>query len=207
LKVINKKQVIHIKRGDILIFHANLHHRGINYNKTANRRLLQVFDVFPDKPTYDEHFPKLVIVQTSESFLMKQFINPVLYEISKNQTITDCITMVHYVLMYNDLHYKTALMDIPPNQKKDKYISYEPVKRILHEGLIDKEDLNVNIVCIKDVNTVPHSNYYLLFYILYWIISLIFIYIITKALYSGYKGKNTKLRSKKGLSYKSKNSN
>ena len=29
-----------------------MHHRGINYNQTENRRLLQVFEVFPDKETY-----------------------------------------------------------------------------------------------------------------------------------------------------------
>ena len=51
----NKKQIIHVKRGDILIFHANTHHRGVKFNKMNNRRLLQVFEVFPDKETYDEH--------------------------------------------------------------------------------------------------------------------------------------------------------
>jgi hypothetical protein len=193
----NKKQVLDVKRGDILIFHSNLHHRGINYNKTKNRRLLQVFDVFPDKDTYEEHFPKLTIVKTYDSFLMKQCINPILYEVSKNKTITDCITMVHYILMYNDLHYKMALMDISPFEKKNKYISYEPGKRILLEEITNKEELNVNIICEKDCNSVPYSSFYLFFYILYWIISLIIIYIITKFFYSDYKFKINKLRSRK----------
>jgi hypothetical protein len=193
----NKKQVLDIKRGDILIFHSNLHHRGINYNKTKNRRLLQVFDVFPDKPTYDEHFPKLTIIKTYDSFFMKQVINPCLYEISKNQTVTDYITMIHYILMYNDLHYKIALMDISPFEKKNKYISYEPAKRILLEEITNKEDLNVNIICEKDSNSIPYSNFYLFFYIIYWIVSLILIYVITKFFYSSYKVKNTKLRSRK----------
>lgn len=29
----NKKIILDIKHGDILIFHANIHHRGINFNK------------------------------------------------------------------------------------------------------------------------------------------------------------------------------
>jgi len=47
-----KKKILTIHRRDILIFHATLHHRGINYNKHEHRRLLQVFEIFPDKSIY-----------------------------------------------------------------------------------------------------------------------------------------------------------
>lgn len=99
--------------------------------------------------------------------------------------------------MYNDLHYKMALMDISPFEKKNKYVSYEPAKRILLEEITNKEDLNVNIICEKDCNAIPYSNFYLFFYILYWIVSLIIIYIIAKFFYSSYKNKNIKSRSRK----------
>ena len=183
----NKKQVINVKRGDILVFHSNMHHRGINYNKTANRRLLQVFDVFPDRKTYDEHFSKLVIVQSSESFLVKNIISPMLCEISKYPTVIDYITMFHYILMYNDLHYKIGLMDLSPYDKINKYISYESSRRRIFEDLEDKEDLNVNIICDTNVNSVSYSNYYLYFYIMYWITSFIILYFIAKIWSGEYK--------------------
>lgn len=185
----NNKKIITVKRGDILIFHSNIHHRGINYNKTENRRLLQVFEVFPDKETYNEHVSKLVTVITSETYLMKNFIGPLLYEISKSSDAIDYITMFHYVLMYNDLHYKIALIDISPYDKMDKYVSYEPGRRIHFEDIENDEDLNVNIICEGGANTMSCSNYYLYFYIIYWILSLILLYVIAKIWYGGYKVK------------------
>jgi hypothetical protein len=180
----NKKKIINVHRGDILIFHANLHHRGINYNKTSNRRLLQVFEVFPNKETYNNHHTKLVIVQSSNSFFVKNLLNPITYQISKYTKIIDYITFIHYILMYNDLQYKVALMDISPYEKKNKYISYEPGKRVYFENLINKiEDLNVNIVCDKKINSISYGNYYMYIYIIFLFTSLLVVYTITKILY------------------------
>jgi hypothetical protein len=180
----NKKKILNVHRGDILIFHANLHHRGINYNKVGNRRLLQVFEVFPNKETYIKHHSKLFVVQSSESFIVKNLLNPILYQISKYPKIIDYITLIHYILMYNDLHYKIALIDISPYEKKNNYISYEPGRRVYFDNLINKkEDLNVNIVCDKKINSITYGNYYMYIYILYLFISLIIVYIVTKILY------------------------
>jgi len=190
IKSYNKKQIIHVSRGDILIFHSNIHHRGINFNKTSNRRLLQVFEVFPDKETYDEHSSKLIIVKTSDSMLVKNIVSPLMYELATYPTIINFLTMVHYILMYNDLHYKMSFMDIDPAQKKDHYITYEPTQRI--HDLNKTGDLNVNIICDTNVKTVSYSNYYLYFYIIYWIVSFILIYFIYKL----WKPKKTKLRKR-----------
>jgi hypothetical protein len=183
----NKKQIINVKRGDILIFHSNIHHRGVDFNKRENRRLLQVFEVFPDKQTYDEHVSNLVIVRSSETVLMKNFITPILYEISKYPTVIDYVSMLHYILMYNDLHYKMALIDISPDEKTNKYVSYEPGRRVFFEDMDYEEDLNVNIICSNDAKSVLCGNYYLYFYLIYWILSFIFLYAIAKIWYGGYK--------------------
>lgn len=84
--------------------------------------------------------------------------------------------MIHYVIMYNNLTYKIALMDISPGEKKDKYVTYEPGRRIIFEELIGKEDLNVNIICDKNVTTVPCGNYYLYVFIFFLLLGLIFLY-------------------------------
>ena len=191
----NNKKTIDIKRGDILIIHSNIHHRGIKYNN-KNRRLLQVFEVFPDKETYDNHVSKLVVVKTSESFSVKHFTNPFMYQISKYPAIINTITMFHYILMYNDLHYKLSLMDLPPNEKKDVYISYEPGRSMDFIDVTQKEDLNVNILCDTNVRYVPYSNYYLYIFI-FLLTLLIFIILYIKKFYKmpkKYKGRMSKIK-------------
>ena len=197
----NKKVVLDVQRGDILVFHSNMHHRGVNYNKIGDRRLLQVFEVFPDQETYNDHLSKLVIVQSSKSFLMQNLINPVLYNLSKFPTIIDYATYFHYILMYNDLHYKISLMDIAPWEKINSYVSYEPGRRVNIEDTTNKlEDLNVNILCDKNVHSMSYSNFYLYFYILYWIISLIILYVIKKMWFNDNNFKKLKVLKKlKGL--------
>ena len=190
----NKKQIVHMNRGDILIFHSNIHHRGINFSKTGNRRLLQVFEVFPDKETYDEHVSKLIIVKTSDSMFIKNIISPLLCELATYPTIINFLTMIHYILMYNDVHYKISFMDIDPAEKKNNYITYESSKRVIFNESNKPDDLNVNVICDTNVKSVSYSNYYLYFYIIYWIVSFILIYLIYK-LWSK-PGKKSKLRKR-----------
>jgi hypothetical protein len=75
-------------------------------------------------------------------------------------------------------------MDISPYEKKNKYISYEPGKRVYFENLINKEEeLNVNIVCDKKINSISYGNYYMYIYIIFLFTSLLVVYTITKILY------------------------
>jgi ectoine hydroxylase-related dioxygenase (phytanoyl-CoA dioxygenase family) len=57
----NKKRIVQLSRGDVLVFNSKLHHHGINYHAAENRRLLQVFDVFPDTETYNNNVHKFKI--------------------------------------------------------------------------------------------------------------------------------------------------
>jgi hypothetical protein len=181
----NKKKVINVNRGDILVFHANMHHRGVNYNKSENRRLLQVFEVFPDQITYDEYSSKLFIVQTSNNVVIKNIVNPLMYQLSKFPSVIDTITWFHYILMYNDLHYKVGMMDIEPWNKQGNYITYEPGRRVYMEDL-KHEEINVNVMCDNNIQTIQPNRFYFYFYILYWIVSILVIYVIVK-LWNGKK--------------------
>ena len=80
--------------------------------------------------------------------------------------------------MYNDLQYKIGLMDISPWEKKDKFVTYEPGKRVLNSVLIKEngtEDINVNVLCDEKIKTVPVSNFYL-----YLAVFLLLIAILSK---------------------------
>jgi hypothetical protein len=187
----NKKIVNKLNRGDVLVFHSNIHHRGINFSKTENRRLLQVFDVFPDKKTYDSHFDKLIVVKTDGS------AGETIKMLSKNETAINIVNFFHYLLVHNDMQYKIALSDLSPAEKKGKYISYEPGKRkSLHE-LTDAEENNVNIVCDKNLKTVNSSNYYLQMFFLFLLV-LVAAYVIYNGIIFN-KSKPSKFSSKRSI--------
>lgn len=177
LESYNKKQIIDVKRGDILIFYSSIHHRGIGFNTTKDRRLLQVFEVFPDDDTYVKHKDTLMCVLSSKSNMI-DVINKASYYMSKNETLQNLITQLHYFLMYNDVHYKLGLMDISPWEKTNRYITYEPGKRVSYNDMKGDEELNVNIICDNSIDTREHGRLYFYLYILYWIVTTLIIYLI-----------------------------
>jgi hypothetical protein len=175
-----QKKIIDIEPGDILIFHANLFHRGTNFDTKGNRRLLQVFDVFPDDKVYELYYDKFVTVITANTLTLS-IINNLSYMISKLPMVIDTICFLHFILVYNDLQYKIALNDLAPWDKTNKLISYEPGKRINYELITGTDPINTNIICGNLNNNEP-SYCYLFFYIIYWIVSLIVIYYVGKIL-------------------------
>jgi hypothetical protein len=146
--------------------------------------------VFPDDTVYNEHHDKLLIVQSSKTTLMP-LINQASNYLSKNDTVLNTISVIHYFLMYNDLHYKIGMIDIPPYEKNGKYVSYEPGRRMSFSDVSNTEDINVNIICDKAIPITDCSNYYLYLYLLYWIITLVLVYIFMRN-----KGSVPKTKSK-----------
>ena len=132
------RKTINLSPGDILVFHANLHHRGIFYNSGQFRRLLQVFEVFPDI-TY---LPKLKTVLSADT-AGSSFNNFNLF-ISKNKYLVNIVSFIHYYLMFYKIHYKIVFMDISDDEKKDSYVTYEAGIRKIYDSLID--DFNINII-------------------------------------------------------------
>lgn len=179
IPMFNQRKVLDVNPGDILLFHSNLHHRGVHFNKQPNRRLLQVFEIFPDQATYDEHASKLVIVQTSSSALVTNVINPVMYQAAKIPVLIEIMTFIHYLLMYNDMHYKIGMMDLEPWNKSGNYVTYEPSRRVYMDET-QYEDLNVNVMCDRNIYTAQPSSFYFYVYIVYWIVSFVAIYYFAK---------------------------
>jgi hypothetical protein len=184
------KKTIDIDPGDILIFHANLYHRGIKYNQ-GNRRLLQVFEVFPDKKTYETYSSQLLTVITSKNSSMN-FISEFSYYVSKVPVLIDTINFFHYILVYNDLQYKIILKDIEPWNKKDRFVTYEPNKRLEYKDAKTEETINVNVIC-QMIQTIEPSNYYLYLFI-FIVLLFIILYYFTKHTFKG--NKKSKIRSK-----------
>ena len=195
----SKKQVITVEPGDIVIFHSNLYHRGTNFNTTKNRRVLQVFDVFPDKDSFNENFDKLITVRTSDTKVIR-LISNVSYNMAKFPFIIDNANFIHYFLVYNNLQYKIVLNDISPQEKKNKLITYESAKNLDYEMITEKDAMNLNIICKKSTTIEP--GYYYLFYFIFCVLFLFIIYYVIKVLL--FDNKNQKIKKYKGNQYKGK---
>lgn len=162
----NKRIILDLDPGDIVLFNASIMHRGINFTKEGDRRVLQVFEIFPTQEIYNENVGKLLTVDTSNSNSKN-----LLYYVAQIKWLIEIINFIGFYLSYNNLKYKLFGMDLPPWQKKGRYITYEPGGRVYYrEGLVDK--ININVV-FKDTEIVKYSHFYL--WIMFFILFCIFI--------------------------------
>ena len=196
----NKKIVLPLRPGDILIFHSNIHHRGINFDKNGDRRLLQVFDVFPDMETYNKHSSKLIIV-TPE--IRNKTVGSFSYIISKFPMIIDTFSFFHYNIMFYDLQYKLPIMDIPPSEKKGNYVGYESARRVFIDN-ITIEDQNINVICDNNIKTMKHSYYYWFLGVIYIFVAIACMYIVYICWISDYNIKTRHYISKKARYFRKK---
>ena len=178
LSQFSNKKIITMNPGDMLIFHANIHHRGINFSKTKNRRLLQVFNVFPDRQTHFEHNSKLMNMKTSKSWL--RILHPITKIAALCKPVMNFYNYIHYILVCYDLHFKITLVDVSPNYKKGKYIGYQSVKSMDLKDTNGNDEWNINIICDEAYQFISPSNYYLNFFILFVCLIVLIIYFIKK---------------------------
>ena len=160
--------LIRMNPGDVLVFNARISHRGVNFNK-GDRRLLQVFEIFK-KDDFEKYGQNYITVDMT---FEKKVKNNALYYMAQYPWLIDFInTFVHW-LHYYDLKYIVALMDLPPWEKRGKYITYEPGGRVYYEpGL--KDDINVNVVFEK-TPLVKYSHFYL-----YVLLFLVFVGVVLR---------------------------
>lgn len=175
---LKNKKILNINSGTMIIFHSNIHHRGINFT-SGNRRLLQIFDVCLNKYDYYENIPKLKIVKTYNCKTVKLIteLSKKIFRNNKNETLI----FVHYFLVYYDLQYKVGIMsDLSPYDKKDKLISYEPGKRCYLNELDKIKETNINVICNTNIESCEPGNFYFYCYLSYNILFLIIYLFIIK---------------------------
>jgi len=165
--------LVRMNPGDVLVFNARISHRGVNFNQ-GDRRLLQVFEIFT-KDDYEKHSKNFITVDTSSGQKVKK---NALYYMAQYPWLVDCVnSMVHW-LHYYDLKYIFALMDLPPWEKKGKYITYEPSGRVYYKpGL--KDDINVN-VAFEKTPVVKYSHFYLYVLLFLILIGLVLHFVLRK---------------------------
>lgn len=131
---------IHIEPGDIMIFHSNLHHRGIPENN--ERRIIQIFEIFTNSFEHEKYNNQLLTVVMSECWLVRTIRDKTFIQSPSKFSIID---KIHYWALVNNIQYSLIALDIPYKSKKNKFIGYEPGPRdIIRDRKL--QPLNINII-------------------------------------------------------------
>jgi len=180
----NRKVKLIMGPGDILVFHANMNHRGVFHeSKRKNRRLLQVFEIFPNKKVYEIYKPKFLSVITGQSFIINN-VSFLSEYISKNKNADDLMSYLHFWLVNNGLQYKLVMSDISQDQKNGRYVGYLPgLIDTVKEGML--QDWNINLDVIDYDRIIPDGT----------IQKISLIIIIMMLIYSRYNTNTSKLIS------------
>ncbi len=91
LKSYNDKLKLTINPGDILLFNSTLLHRGVFTENLPNRRLIQVFELFPTFQDWDENSPKIHHLLGDNTYSEKMI------SIGKNKVLNDIFNYYAYV--------------------------------------------------------------------------------------------------------------
>ena len=156
---------LNINPGDIIIFQANLHHRGIPGNNA--RRLIQIFEIFKNEESFNMYNPRFLTVLTSQCWPIKFMYNKTKLFIKQSQeqsqeqsksTSTDVgftlIDKLHYWLVVNNIQYSLIGLDIPFESKVNKFVGYEPGPRDIIKPN-QTQPLNINMIVRSHPTEIP----------------------------------------------------
>lgn len=198
--IIKNRTIVTVNPGDLLIFYATILHRGIFYEQTPQRRLIQLFDCIPK--VYVTEFKKSILHIPCEdncnsnisSFFIALHKIPICSEYVNY--VGFCTAAKGYGSYYNCLKYIT-------NDKEIKYLSTESNRgRIVPKGGFEEQNMYVVYTNdIKDIDSAKHGKYvlftFLLDIIIYFILLLILIYLIVKVLRYYFSSSNRKINRKR----------
>ena len=147
--LINLK-TIDVNPGDIIIFNSAIIHRGLFTKNTNNRRLLQIFEVFPTKELFDKYS---VMIDTSlykSSSTFKYLQN--LHLKNASGRVYNIFTNIIMYYIYR-LGYQPHFTKVP-YRYKPLFVSSEPKPR-----LKSNDDNRMNIY-VPIINPCPKINTY-----------------------------------------------
>jgi len=133
---LNNIITIDIEPGDLLVFNASLMHRGVFFNTEDNRRLMQIFEVYPNEETFDKFAP---MVDTS--YVNKSPVLRILQEVNKKTSTQPIINELTNILMY--FNYRLGnqpQLNKVPDRYDPQFASNETKRRL--ENI---EDRTMNI--------------------------------------------------------------
>jgi len=117
---------VDIEPGDLLVFNASLMHRGIFFNTEDHRRLMQIFEVYPNQETFKKFATKVDTSYVNKSNTLKTLQN-----VNRQTSTQPLINEVTNILMY----YNYRLGNQPqfnkiPDSYKSQFASNETKPRL-----------------------------------------------------------------------------
>ena len=86
---------VDIEPGDFLVFNASLIHRGKFFNTENHRRLMQIFEVYPDQETFQKFATKVDTSYVNKSSTLKKLQN-----INRQTSTQPMINEITNIVMY-----------------------------------------------------------------------------------------------------------
>lgn len=123
---------VDIEPGDLLVFNSCMIHRGIFFNTEDHRRLMQIFEVYPNQETFDKF-----AVKVDTNYVTKSNTLQTLQDVNRQTSTRPMINEITNVIMY----YNYRLGNQPqfnkvPDTYKSQFASNETKPRL--ESLDDK---------------------------------------------------------------------
>lgn len=123
-----KTKIIHLDPGDLLLFHCLTIHRGIFSDKMVNRRLIQVFEIYPTAEIREKYSKKVIKKKPiqSKTYNLGQKINIWCH---KNYLLSSFLNVVGYIYASKRLvypQYKFTKKEL----NSDIYISHKATQQI-----------------------------------------------------------------------------
>ena len=173
---------VRIPAHSLLVFNSAIFHRGVSRPQDS-RRLLQVFDCTFDKQSYDLKCKKLTTLDTTGPITDKLF--SLIPSVSEDGAGAGAFLYMHYVLVYHHLQYKVYGLDLPPWQKRDCYVTYEPGRHTYYKpGWLSS---NVNVVCDPKCKRQGTSRFY----------TVVLLVVLLGAAHLYFRGGKTKTKTKR----------
>jgi hypothetical protein len=128
---------IEVAPGDLMIINTSLIHRGLFWDVERDRRLMQIFEVYPNQATFDRFAPMVSTTHASESSRLRM-----LRAIHRKASLRPGVNAVTNMLMYINyrLGYQPQLNTTVPAEYDPMFASNEPRRR-----LQDLNDTTMNV--------------------------------------------------------------
>jgi hypothetical protein len=112
---------LEIPHGSILVFPATLLHRGVFHLNKKDRKVLQIFDVYPTRDIYDKFYDKLLLAKFPQT-KMGYFS----YIIGKSRILSNIFVWLHFYIVILQVQYSLVWKDIPHKARQMYYVTNEP---------------------------------------------------------------------------------
>jgi hypothetical protein len=130
---------IEMKPGDVLIFNCMMLHRGV-FDKLSlddNRRLIQLFEVYPSEEEYKAHNEKIVHIKSTG---VRSSISEISNYLGHAPVISDIMSFISYLNASTGYGKGSDLNDLIAENKLENYafVSSEGMQKRLDPATLDK---------------------------------------------------------------------